>query len=99
MTAKLIANNCEDVNYRFSLAVARTYTVGICEEPDTGDDSESNMVPAKWSLIDLREGHTPSLIWIRDVCLRILVTDVRCCSLTYIYTGNIAICSITDAPK
>lgn len=76
MTARLMANNFEDVNYGFSLVVVQTYTVGICEEANTGDNCESNMVPAKRSLIDFREGHAPSLIWVRDVCLCMLETTV-----------------------
>jgi hypothetical protein len=38
MTAKLMANNCKDVNYGFSLVIIGTYTVGICEEANTGDN-------------------------------------------------------------
>ena len=49
-----------------------THTVGICEEAYARHDNESNMVPAKWSLVDLSEGHPPPLIGIGYVVLYML---------------------------
>lgn len=41
--------------------------VGIGEETDAGDDDGADMVPAKGSLIDLRESETPTFVGVFDM--------------------------------
>jgi hypothetical protein len=41
--------------------------IGISEETNTGYDNSTNVVPAKWGLIDLGQGESTALVGVDDV--------------------------------
>jgi len=47
--------------------VGEPYIVGISEETNTSDNAGTDVIPAKGSLVDLREGETTTLVGVGDV--------------------------------
>ena len=60
------------------------------------------MVPSKWRLVNLGEGHAPTLVWIRDMSLAVVVSSGKLKNFdlaNYIDSRYISVSGITHAPE
>lgn len=48
----------------FGGGAQETYIIGISEEPNTGNDHSTHVVPSEWGLVDLSKSQAAPLVWI-----------------------------------